>query len=62
MTELCLVQAPTDHPKVNLNGNTGKDLVARSRTVLNALNELEAAMAIASDVVHGRNFQTSQRS
>jgi hypothetical protein len=45
-------------PTINLNGNTAEDLVAKLRTVLDALRTVESAMSNASDVHHGRNFQT----
>ena len=47
-------------PRVNLNGNSAPDLVRQLAEVLNALTRVKAAMAQASDVVHGRNFQTSE--
>jgi hypothetical protein len=45
-------------PIVNLNGNTAESLIAQLKDVLNALHQLEQAMAKSSDIWHGRNFQT----
>jgi hypothetical protein len=50
---------PLVTPRVNLNGNSAQDLVRQLADVINALTRLKAAMAGASDVVHGRNFQTA---
>ena len=45
-------------PVINLNGNTANDLLDKLRVVLSKTVDLQAAMIGASDVVHGRNFQT----
>lgn len=44
-------------PTVNLNGNSAKDLVGQLRHVLRCIAETQHAMSLASDVIHGRNFQ-----
>ena len=46
-------------PTINLNGNTAESLVEQLKTVINAARELKLAIAAASDVTHGRNFQLS---
>lgn len=45
-------------PIINLNGNTADSLLDQLRAVLLVMQDLEKAMAQASDVAHGRNFQT----
>jgi hypothetical protein len=50
---------PLVTPRVNLNGNSARDLVLQLAEVLNTLTRVKAAMAAASDIVHGRNFQTA---
>jgi hypothetical protein len=51
---------PLVTPTINLNGNLVSDLVEKLRAVLDALRGAQETMAAASDVVHGRNFQTVQ--
>ena len=46
-------------PTINLNGNTAESLVEQLRTVIDAARLLKTAIAAASDVTHGRNFQTA---
>jgi hypothetical protein len=45
-------------PLVNNNGNSAEDLIQKLRNVMDRLRDVEAAMADANDVCHGRNFQT----
>jgi len=52
------VTLPLVVPKINLNGNSAASLVEQLAAVLKAITTLKATMAEASDVVHGRNFQT----
>lgn len=44
-------------PVINLNGNSAEDLVDKLKLVIDRLRDVEAAMADANDVCHGRNFQ-----
>lgn len=45
-------------PIINMNGNTADSLLDQLRGVMLSLSNAERAMAEASDVWHGRNFQT----
>lgn len=47
-------------PTVNNNGNTAKDLVGQLRHVLTCIAETQHAMSLASDIIHGRNFQLAE--
>jgi hypothetical protein len=49
---------PLVNPVLNLNGNSADSLLEPLMEVLNRINALEVALAEASDVCHGRNFQT----
>lgn len=45
-------------PQTNMNGNTPSSLVDQLKDVLTSLNHVERAMSNATDIGHGRNFQT----
>jgi hypothetical protein len=45
-------------PRVNMNGNSKQSLVDMLVNVKHALDDADKAFVEASDVVHGRNFQT----
>lgn len=49
-------------PTVNLNGNTAESLLEQLKELMTTLTAVEMAFANASDVVHGRNFQTLPKS
>jgi hypothetical protein len=49
---------PLIAPIPNLNGNSADSLVQQCRQILDAARELRDAIRNASDLVHGRNFQT----
>jgi hypothetical protein len=49
---------PLVTPLTNLNGNNPHDLVHQLRDVMDAMNKTIDVMAKASDIHHGRNFQT----
>lgn len=48
---------PLITPTVNLNGNSGEDLLVQLGRVMHALNTAADAIATNADVTHGRNFQ-----
>jgi hypothetical protein len=49
---------PLITPIPNLNGNSADSLVQQCRQILAATRALRDAIRNASDLVHGRNFQT----
>jgi hypothetical protein len=49
---------PLVTPRVNMNGNSKRSLVDMLTNVKRALEDADKAFADASDIHHGRNFQT----
>lgn len=49
---------PLIPPTPNLNGNTGTSLINQLTGIMSALDQVNKAFASASDIIHGRNFQT----
>jgi hypothetical protein len=49
---------PLIAPRVNNNGNTAKHMVDMLRRVMDDLRLVETSLREASEITHGRNFQT----
>lgn len=49
---------PLVHPVVNLNGNPAADLIDKLLAVKHSVVTAAYSMSQASDVIHGRNYQT----